>query len=36
VHGELPAANTFQIKIKDTYGWDAVVPDLYAIVEVEL
>ena len=34
VHGERPAADTFKIKIKDTYGWEAEAPGLYEIVEV--
>lgn len=36
IHGEKQAADTFQVKIKDTYGWEAVVPNLYEIVEVEI
>ena len=36
VHGEKQAADTFQVKIKDTFGWSAVVPNLYEIVEVPL
>jgi metallo-beta-lactamase family protein len=36
VHGEKQSADTFRVKIKDTYGWDAVVPNLYEIVEVAL
>lgn len=36
IHGEKQAADTFQVKIKDTYGWQAVVPNLYDIVEVSL
>jgi len=36
IHGEKQAADTFQVKIKDTYGWQAVVPDLYDIIEVLL
>ena len=37
VHGERPAADTFQVKIKDSFGWtDVVVPNLYEIVEIPL
>ena len=36
VHGEKQAADTFQVKIRDTYGWRAVVPNLYDIVEIPL
>jgi metallo-beta-lactamase family protein len=34
VHGEKQAIDTFKVKIKDVYGWDAIVPVLYQIVEV--
>ncbi len=34
IHGEKQAADTFQVKIKDTYGWEASVPNLYEIVEI--
>lgn len=36
VHGEKQAADTFQVKIKDTFGWEAQVPNLYDIVEIPL
>jgi metallo-beta-lactamase family protein len=36
IHGEKQAADTFKVKIKDTFGWQAVVPNLYEIVEVAL
>lgn len=36
VHGERQAADTFQVKIRDTFGWQAVVPNLYEIVEIPL
>ncbi len=36
VHGEKQAADTFKVKIKDTFGWEAVVPNLYEIVEIEI
>ncbi len=35
IHGERPAADTFKVKIKDTFGWEAMVPTLYEIVEIE-
>ena len=34
VHGEPHAADTLRVKIKDTYGWDCEIPELYSIVEV--
>ena len=30
VHGEAQAADTFRVKIKDVYGWDAIIPELYS------
>ena len=36
IHGEKQAADTFQVKIKDTFGWQAVVPNLYEIVEIPI
>jgi metallo-beta-lactamase family protein len=36
VHGEKQAADTFRVKIKDTFGWDCIVPKLYEIYEIEL
>jgi len=36
IHGEKQAADTFKLKIKDTFGWEAVVPNLYEIVEVDI
>ncbi len=36
IHGEKQAADTFRVKIKDTFGWDAVVPNMYEIVEITL
>lgn len=36
VHGEPHAADTLRVKIKDTYGWEAEIPDLYRIVSVAL
>jgi metallo-beta-lactamase family protein len=36
VHGEQQAANTFQVKIRDTYGWEATVPKMYEIVEITI
>jgi metallo-beta-lactamase family protein len=35
VHGEKQAADAFRVKIKDTYGWEATIPKLYGIVEIE-
>lgn len=36
VHGESEAATTFKEKIKERYGWNATVPELYSIVEIPL
>ena len=36
IHGEKQAADTFKVKIKDTFGWEAEVPNLYEIVEVDI
>ncbi|MEY3243617.1 MAG: hypothetical protein RIR11_5056 [Bacteroidota bacterium] len=36
VHGEQQAADTFQVKIRDTYGWEASVPHMYEIVEITI
>ena len=36
IHGEKQAADTFQVKIKDTFGWGAVVPNMYEIVEIDI
>lgn len=35
VHGESLPAATFKSKIKEVYGWDAVIPSLYDKVEIE-
>lgn len=35
-HGEQQSADTFKLKIQDTYGWKATVPALYEIVEIAL
>lgn len=36
VHGESHAADVLRVKIKDTYGWECTVPDLYSIEDFEL
>lgn len=36
IHGESQAADTFRVKIKDTLGWEAQIPELYAIEEINL
>ncbi len=36
IHGERQAADTFRVKIKDTFGWDAIIPKLYEIHEIDL
>lgn len=34
IHGEAHAADTFRVKIKDTYNWDCSLPELYDIISV--
>ena len=34
VHGESEAAATFKEKIKERYGWEAEIPELYSISEI--
>jgi metallo-beta-lactamase family protein len=34
IHGEAHAADLFRAKIKDVYGWDAIIPKLNDIVEL--
>ncbi len=34
VHGESEASAVFSTKIKEQFGWDSVIPELYSIVEV--
>lgn len=36
VHGETTAANVLRDKIKETYGWDAEIPEIYQIVEIPI
>lgn len=36
IHGERQAADTFRVKLKDTYGWDCIIPKLYEIQEINL
>ncbi len=36
VHGEAEAAATFKEKIKEQYGWESTVPELYSIVEIPI
>ncbi|HCQ15198.1 MAG TPA: MBL fold metallo-hydrolase, partial [Cryomorphaceae bacterium] len=33
-HGEPHPADALRVKIKDTYGWEAKVPQLYEIEEL--
>lgn len=35
VHGEAHAADVLRVKIKDEYGWECVVPELYSIETFE-
>lgn len=34
IHGEPQSADTFRVKVKDTYGWNCVIPELYSIAEI--
>jgi metallo-beta-lactamase family protein len=34
IHGEPTAADAFRVKIKEEYGWDAIIPELFQIEEV--
>ncbi|HTL80449.1 MAG TPA: MBL fold metallo-hydrolase [Bacteroidia bacterium] len=36
VHGETKGANGLQAKIKERYGWESVIPELYSIYEIPL
>jgi len=36
VHGEPQAADMMRLKLKDTFGWEAEVPELYEILEMHL
>jgi metallo-beta-lactamase family protein len=35
VHGEKESAEALQKGIKETYSWDAIIPQLYTIEELE-
>ena len=35
VHGESLAADVLRVKIKDQYGWNVKIPDLYSIAEID-
>lgn len=34
VHGEPHSADAFRVKLKDTYGWECVLPELYEMYEL--
>jgi len=36
VHGEPQALDMMRLKLKDTYGWEAKIPELFEIAEIEL
>ena len=36
VHGEALAADVLRVKIKDEFGWECIMPDLYSIETTEL
>ncbi|MFX3626057.1 MAG: MBL fold metallo-hydrolase RNA specificity domain-containing protein [bacterium] len=36
VHGESQSADAFRVKVKDTYGWDCTMPELYSIEEISV
>lgn len=31
IHGEAHSADAFRVKVKDTYNWDCILPELYTI-----
>ncbi|MDH5379495.1 MAG: MBL fold metallo-hydrolase [Cyclobacteriaceae bacterium] len=35
-HGEQQSADTFRVKLKDVYGWNCIIPELYSIEEIPL
>ena len=35
VHGEAHAADVLRVKIKDEFGWEVTVPELYDIVDAQ-
>jgi metallo-beta-lactamase family protein len=34
VHGEPQSLDMMRLKLKDTYGWDTYIPELYEIIEI--
>jgi metallo-beta-lactamase family protein len=34
VHGEPHSADAFRVKLKDTFGWDCILPELYEMFEL--
>ncbi len=36
VHGEPHSADVFRVKIKDTFGWESTIPELYSMEEFDL
>ena len=36
VHGESQSADAFRVKVKDMYGWDCTIPELYSIEDIPL
>lgn len=35
-HGEPQASDVLRVKLKDTFGWKGIIPELYSIVELDL
>lgn len=35
IHGEPQSADTFRVKLKDVYGWNAEIPELNQVVTIE-
>ena len=35
VHGEPHSADAFRVKLKDTFGWDCTIPELYEMFELK-
>ncbi len=36
IHGEPTALDAFRVKLKDSYGWNIIIPKLYQVVEIPI
>ena len=36
IHGEPTALDAFRVKLKDSYGWNIMIPKLYQVVEIPI